>query len=183
MNLIDLIILAPLLLFAFRGYRNGLVRELLSAVGLVLAIFFAFQYMAELSTYLKVQLDTETAFVPYFSFGIIFLIVLLAVQIVIYLIEGILKIAFLSIPNRLLGSIFSTFKAGLVISIILLLFSGFNLPEEEVISDSLFYPYIIQLAPETYNTVANIYPGASNFVDAVQDIWENESSIELPGNQ
>ncbi|MEX0780055.1 MAG: CvpA family protein [Balneolales bacterium] len=180
MNLLDIIILAPLLLFAFQGYRNGLIRELLGAVGLILAIFFSFQYMADLSAYLIVQMDTDSAFVPYFSFGIIFLLVLLAVQIVIYLIEGILRITFLSLPNRLLGSLFSALKAGLVISIILLLFSGFNLPEEKVVSDSLFYPYIIQLAPETYNTLAKIYPGATNYIDAVQNIWENQSPIEFP---
>lgn len=174
MNLLDLIILVPLLLFAFRGYRNGLIRELFAAVGLVLAIFFAFQYMSDLSEYLRVQLDTNTAFVPYFSFGIIFLLVLLAVQIVIFFIEGVMKIAFLSLPNRLLGAFFSTFKIGLIISIILLILSGFNLPEEEVTSDSVFYSYIIQLAPETFNTLAKIYPGAGNYVETVQDIWERE---------
>lgn len=180
MNLLDIIILLPLLLFAFHGYKNGFIRELLGAVGLILAIFFSFQYMAELSAYLRVQMDTDSAFVPYFSFGIIFLLVLLAIQIVIFLIEGILRISFLSIPNRIMGSLFSALKAGLVISVILLLFAGFNLPEEEVVSDSLFYPYIIQLAPETYNALANIYPGATNYIDAVQDLWENQSPIDFP---
>lgn len=173
MNLLDLIILVPLLLFAFRGFKTGLVRELFGVAGLVLAVFFAFQYMGELSVYLRVQLETEIAFVPYFSFGIIFLLVMLAIQILIYFVEGVLKITFLSLPNRLFGSAFGALKVGLVISVILLLFSGFSLPEDEVITESVFYPYIINLAPETYNTVAKIYPGASNYLDAVQGLWED----------
>ncbi|MEX2639399.1 MAG: CvpA family protein [Balneolales bacterium] len=180
MNLIDLIILVPLILFAVRGFKNGLIKELFGALGLVLAIFFSFQYMAELSAFIRVQLETDTAFVPYFSFGIIFLVVLLAVQVLIYFAEGVLNLVFLSLPNRLLGSVFSTLKSALVISVIFLIFSGFSLPDDETASDSLFYPYIIQLAPLTYDTLAQFYPGASNYIEAVQDALEKHSIIDQP---
>ncbi|MEX1014893.1 MAG: CvpA family protein, partial [Candidatus Paceibacterota bacterium] len=135
MSLIDIIILVPLLFLGFRGFKNGLVREIFGLVGLVLAIFFSFQYMAEFATLIREQLYTKSPYVPYFSFGILFLLVLLFVQVIIFFTESLLKIAFLSLPNRLLGSLFSAFKAALVISIILLLFSGFALPDEETRSD------------------------------------------------
>ena len=101
MNLLDILILIPMLLFTFKGFKNGFVKEIFSLAGLVLAVFFGFQYMAELSEYLAHQMDTDSAFVPYFSFGIIFLLVLLAVQVVIFFIESVLRIAFLSLPNRI----------------------------------------------------------------------------------
>ena len=179
MNMIDLLILVPLLFFAFRGFRNGLVKEVFGLIGLVLAVFFSFQYMAEFSVLIREQLDTQSPYVPYFSFGILFLLVLLAVQVIIYFTEGLLRIVFLSLPNRLFGAVFSAFKSALVISIILLLFSGFALPDTETRSESLFYPYIIQLAPATYNVVANVYPGASSYLEAIQDAFEQHTP-QLP---
>lgn len=177
MNLLDILILVPLLLFAFKGFKNGFVKEVFSVVGLVLAVFFAFQYMAELSNYLYQQLETDSVFVPYFSFGIIFLLVLLAVQVIIFFIEGVLRIAFLGLPNRIIGSVFGAFKTALIISIVLLLFSGFSLPDQETRSDSLFYPYVIKIAPATYNTLAKIYPGAGNYMDTVQNALDEHSPI------
>src|SRR5690625_7700146 len=53
MNILDLLILLPIAFFAYRGFKNGLIREVLGIVGIVLGVFLAFRYMDEAGAYIQ----------------------------------------------------------------------------------------------------------------------------------
>jgi membrane protein required for colicin V production len=70
--------------------------------------------------------------------------------------------------NRALGAAFGALKSGMVVSAILLLLAGFNVPKEQARNDSYLYPAVIYLAPFAYNAVAVIYPGAENYTKTLK---------------
>ena len=170
MEILDLIIAVPLLYFAYKGAVNGFVKEVLNIIGITLAIFLTFKYMDALSVLIEPFFeDQAAAYIPFLSAALLFIGTLCVVGLVAYLTKELLKAVKLSAVNRLLGAAFGILKSGMIISTILLLLAGFNIPKEEVRDNSILYPYIIYLGPWTYEAVAFIYPGAEGYTETIQE--------------
>ncbi len=170
MEILDLIIAVPLLYFAYKGAVNGLIKEVLNIVGITLAIFLTFKYMDALSVLIEPFFEDEAAaYIPFLSSALLFIGTLCVVGLIAYLTKELLKAVKLSAVNRTLGALFGILKSGMIVSTILLLLAGFNIPKEEVRDNSILYPYIIYLGPWTYEAVAFIYPGAEGYTETIQE--------------
>jgi membrane protein required for colicin V production len=178
MNLLDFLILLPIAYFCYRGFVNGLIKEVLSIVGIILAVFFTFQYMEPVGNAISPLFEPKASYVPFVSAVIIFISTLAIVHLIAYLSRKFLETIQLNFVNRLSGAAFGFLKSGIVISAILLMLAGFNLPSQEARQDSATYSYIIYLAPWTYDTVATVYPGAKDFTATVQKTLEQYNPIE-----
>lgn len=172
MNLLDGIILIPLLFAGFQGFRNGLMREVIGLVGVVLSLFLSFRYLDATSRAVADVITISDTYLPIVAFAVLFLSLLAGVQALIYLLEKILKLAMLSIPNRLLGLAFSVLKSSLFISIFLILLAQFNLPDEELREGSLLYGYVAPVAPGAYDALATVYPETENLAKTLEDFTE-----------
>ncbi|MBP3191573.1 CvpA family protein [Natronogracilivirga saccharolytica] len=168
MSLLDGIILIILLVFAWKGFRNGLVKEVFRIAGLVLAGFVSFQYADLVSQLLKPFLGVPDEFLPYIGFAFLFIFALLAVHIAIFFIDSLIQLLLLSIPNKLLGSFFGLLKSSLFISILLIFFSGFGFPDNGIKQNSLLYKPILKVAPASYDIVARVLPGVKPYKDSVE---------------
>lgn len=178
MNLLDFLILMPIAYFCYRGFVNGLIKEVLSIVGIILAVFLTFQYMEPVGVVIAPLFEEKASFVPFVSGLIIFITTLAAVHLVAYLSRKFLETIKLNFVNRLSGAAFGFLKSGIVVSAILLILAGFNLPSQEARKNSATYPYIIYLAPWSYDTVATIYPGAEDFTATVEKALKEYNPIE-----
>lgn len=178
MSLLDFLILLPIAYFCYRGFVNGLIKEVLSIVGIVLAVFLTFQYMDPIGELISPLFEPKASYIPFVSAVIIFICTLSIVNLIAYLSQKFLETIKLNFLNRISGAAFGFLKSGIVISAILLLLAGFNLPSKEARQDSTFYPYTIYLAPWAYDTIATIYPGAEDFTSTVQKTLEKYNPIE-----
>src|SRR5690625_7278871 len=73
MNILDLLILLPIAFFAYRGFKNGLIREVLGIAGIVLGVFLAFRYMDEAGVYIQLFFGEHVEYVPFVADFIIFI--------------------------------------------------------------------------------------------------------------
>jgi membrane protein required for colicin V production len=179
MHLLDLVIAVPLLYFIYKGAVNGLVKEVLNIVGIVLAIFLTFKYMDAFSGMLTPFFEeTSSQYIPFVSASIIFLGTLIIIALIGYLTKELLKAVKLGAVNRVLGALFGLLKSGMIVSTLLLLLAGFNIPDDKTREESLLYPYITFLGPLAYETVAVIYPGAEGFNENLQQVLSNYNPIE-----
>ncbi|MEX0608731.1 MAG: CvpA family protein [Balneolaceae bacterium] len=178
MLLLDLIIATPILYFGYKGAVNGLVKEVLNIVAIILAIFLTFNYLDAFTGIVAPLFEEGASFVPFVSGAILFIGTLLVVALVAYATKEFLKAIKLSVVNRILGGLFGALKSGMVVSAVLLLLAGFNVPGEEARNESYLYPLVIYVAPATYNTVAVIYPGAENFSETLQKNLSSYNPIE-----
>lgn len=169
MLILDLIIATPLLYFGYKGAVNGLVKEVLNIVGIILAIFLTFNYLDAFTGLIAPMFEEGASYVPFISGVILFIGTLGAVAIVAYATKELLKAVKLSIVNRILGGAFGALKSGLVVSAVLLLLAGFNVPSDDAREQSYLYPAVIYLAPLTYNAVALVYPGAENYSQTLKE--------------
>lgn len=178
MNLLDFAILLPIAYFCYRGFVNGIIKEVLSIVGIILGVFLTFQYMDPVSTAFKPFFEEGASFVPFISAIIIFVGTLSIVHLGAFLSKKFLETIKLNFLNRLAGAGFGFLKSGIVISALLLIMAGFNLPSKETRQHSATYSYIIYLAPWSYDTIAAIYPGAEDFTTTIQKTLEQYNPIE-----
>ena len=169
MLILDLIIATPILYFGYKGAVNGLVKEVLNIVGIILAIFLTFNYLDAFTGILEPLFEIGASYVPFVSGVVLFVGTLGVVALIAYATKELLKVVKLSMVNRILGASFGALKSGMVVSAILLLLAGFNIPGEEARNDSYLYPAVIYLAPYTYNGVALIYPGAENYTETLKE--------------
>lgn len=178
MNLLDFLIILPILYFCYRGFVNGLIKEVLSIVGIILAVFLTFNYMDELGAAIRPMFEESESYIPFISGAVIFIGTVALVNLVAFLSKKFLETIKLNFINRLAGVGFGFLKSGIIISALLLILAGFDLPSQEARSESATYPYIIYLAPWTYNAVAVIYPGAEDFTETVQKTLDQYNPIE-----
>ncbi len=177
MNYLDGILIIFLAYAAFRGFKNGLIKEVLGIAGLILAVLLGFNLITPASEFITTQwgLDGET--VPYLAFGLVFIITLVVVSVISFVLDKIVKLVFLSVPNRIFGCVFSSLKMGIILSIALIFLSGFNFPNRDVRDASLTYPYVLSIAPLAYDAVAKIIPGVSNYKETVERTLEEYNPI------
>lgn len=151
MSIID-IVLAALLLFGFiRGLFKGLFVEIASLVALVLGVYGAIHFSYFAADFLESKVDWSEKTINIVAFAITFVIIVLAISLAGKALTKLADFAALGILNKLFGGVFGALKIGLILSILLIVFSKLNntLPfmEKEDLEKSVLYEPVKSLAP------------------------------------
>lgn len=107
MNGVDIFTLVFLSFFALRGILVGFIKEVLSLVGLIVAVFVSLKFSDLMAFYLKGIKDPLLLKVA--SILILFVLIIFLTQLVIFLIRKAIKPTFLGVLDRFLG-----FSLGLI---------------------------------------------------------------------
>jgi membrane protein required for colicin V production len=119
MNLVDILIWVVLLIFAVKGFKKGLVREVCSLLGLAvggLAAFFFYQPLAE---FLRPHLNLPLALLSFISFALIFVTLGLLFFFLGHLLTSFFKIILMDSVNRVGGVFFGVAQAMFVLCLLL----------------------------------------------------------------
>ena len=151
MSIID-IILAGLILFGFiRGLFKGLFVEIASLLALVLGIYGAIHFSFFAADLLDSKVDWNEKTLNIVAFAITFVIIVLAISLAGKALTKLADFAALGLLNKLLGGVFGGLKIGLILSILLIVFSKMNntLPflQKEDLEKSVLYEPVKSLAP------------------------------------
>lgn len=154
MNTFDIII-TGLLLFGFiKGLFKGLFVEVASLVALIAGIYGAIKFSHFIRGFLAIRVSWDEKYITLMSFAISFIIIVIAISLLGKLFTKIADFASLGILNKLLGGIFGALKVGLILSIILLIFSKLNnkLPfiSNEQQESAVLYKPLKNLAPTIF---------------------------------
>lgn len=181
MNILDIIIVVLLLFSIWRGYRTGLVGQLVRVASVILSFIVAFMYyrpvaaqLAEWFPLSKVQANgsfdavagfpiVQQALYNLVAFALLAFVVGLAVRLVGGFLDGITRLPGISLLNRLVGAVVGLVKNGLILFIILAVASLLPSPAvQQSLSQSLFASYA-----QSYS---------SDMVGWVKDLMQNPLS-------
>lgn len=152
MNYIDIIISVLLLLAIYKGFKNGLIKELISLISLVVGIYIAVNFSFYLEKHLAKSLSKYEEFVSIISFVLVFLIVFLSLKLAGVLMSKLAKSLQLGLLNKVLGLLFGLSKTLLIISIILFEINhlsetfGNILPKKQI-KESVLYQPVYSIIP------------------------------------
>ena len=138
--ILDIIILIPLLWAAFKGFQNGLIKEVCSLVALCGGIYLAYH----LSDWLSTKLDfTDSKLV---AFAIIFIAVVILTFVVGNLVGKVVKWALPEILDKIFGVLFGALKIWVICAITISFVKSIDSKNvfisEETVGNSRLFPYI-----------------------------------------
>ena len=145
MNYIDIFLIVPLLWGAFKGYKKGLIIEVVSLAALGLGIWGGI-YFSDYAVNLIVE-KVDDKYIPITAFMLTFLAIVLVVYFLGKLLEKIIDIVQLKFINKLAGACFGLLKFGLIISVLLFITDRYNqrfnfLPENFSESSLIYKPLV-----------------------------------------
>ena len=143
MNFLDLILIIPLVIGGWRGFKRGLVIEVFTLLALLVGIYAGIHFSDYLSDILKEKMGFQSEYLPAISFTIILLMVGAMVYFAGKIIEKAVNIIALSMANKIAGMFFGLIKMLYIVSILLVLFEAYedseNSKNSNVRQESLLY--------------------------------------------
>ena len=173
MNYLDIIIAITLFLFGFRGWKKGLIIEVVALASFVVGIWGAMNFSDFTANHLSEFTEINPKYINTVAFILTFILLVILVNLIGKLVTELIKKLNLGFINKIGGFLFGAIKGVLLCSVLLMVLNNFQLlglVKEDVKQESLMYSFIEQ-------TVPYIYQGFDLVKDAVQDL--NDS---LPTN-
>jgi len=167
MNSLDLVLLAPLTLFAFLGFQRGFVKEALSITLTLFALLFAISSWTLIATPMSMFMEPETPGFGIVCGSVLFLLILGLGAFIIYAFVKLVENSILSVPNRLMGLVFGLVKGAVIASIFLQLLKPFGTIDSQSQNASFLYPMVLNSGPVAYNAFMMVVPEAKTFAEKV----------------
>ncbi len=154
-NLLDIILLIPLLWFGYNGYKKGLIIEIASLAAFILGLYFAFYFSDFTAEYLKQFFNVDPKYMAAISFIVTFIGVVIIVLTLAKVLEKFINILMLGFLNKLGGAVFGILKGALFLSILIFIINYFDtgrtIIKPQAVKKSIFYKPVESLAPMLYS--------------------------------
>lgn len=174
MATIDLVLLVPILIGAFQGYRKGLLIEILGVLAFIAAVVIGFKFLSLGSSFLESVLGKDTLhFIsPYLSFFIIFIPAIFLFRKVSAMLRKAVRLTFLGVLDGILGAVLGGVTAMFGISLLIWIAGkiGITFPETSI-AQSQFYPYVSSFAPDIISKISDLLPGG-NWLEYLKGLKE-----------
>jgi membrane protein required for colicin V production len=115
MNVFDILITVILCYFGYKGYKNGLMRELGSLISLIAGIFLAIRFSDLINDLISNNTSIDSNYIPVISFAIIFIAVVVVVLVFSKLLDRFVKVIKLDWLNKIAGVAFALLKTILIL--------------------------------------------------------------------
>ncbi len=151
MSFIDILMAIPLLWFAYKGFRKGLIVEVASLIALIAGIYLAVHFSWYIGGLISSHPGGEGKYTSLIAFAITFLGIVILVHLTGRMISRMVEHMTLGFLNRLAGAVFGLAKVAFVISVLLFLYGRFDptmkIIPEEMRKGSLLYNPVAGIAP------------------------------------
>ncbi len=154
-HLIDILLAIPLLLFAWKGYKKGLIIEISTLAALILGLYFAIYFSDFAAGMLTNSFRINPKYLGTISFVVTFIAVVIMVLAVGKVLEKFINILMLGFLNKLGGAVFGLLKGALYLSILIFLINyldtGRSIIKKGAAAKSILYSPVESLAPLLYS--------------------------------
>lgn len=177
MSTLDLILLAPLIYGAYNGFKKGFILEVISIIAFFLAIVGSFGLLHWGMDILNEHFNISGELLPYISFVLIFIGIVILVNIAGKLVKKIIEFALLGPVDKIAGALVSLLKWAFGLSIIIWLTDSFGVTIiEEWASDSLIYPYLLTFAPLIVDVFSGLMPFAQDLFEDIKELLQGAAA-------
>jgi len=133
--------------------------ELISLIAVILGVLGGFKLMGEGMLFLQEKFNADKSTLPYISFVLIFVIIVVLVRILGNIIKYSVDKSFLGTVDQSMGAALGVFKTLFMISILIWIFDSLKItPKEEWTNGSWLYPFTAKLAPRTADWLGGFIP-------------------------
>ena len=160
MNILDAIILLCLIPAVIQGLRKGFISQVFSIASIVVGVWAAGKFTDVVMAWISQHFEASEQLAHIASFAVILTVVILGLSLLGKLVESIFKLVLLGWVNKLLGVVFSSLKAILIIGLTLSLINSIaitnGLIDPKIMESSILYGPIKDIADTIFPYIKNI---------------------------
>lgn len=121
--------------------------------------------------------DISGDLLPYISFILIFIAIIVGVNIIGKVFKKVIDLTLLGALDNIAGALLAIVKWVFGISILLWLSASFGLElDEKWINDSIFYQPVLSFAPSAISVITDYIPFAHDLFDHIQELLSGDST-------
>lgn len=145
MNFIDILLIIPIIYFAYKGFKNGFIIEIFTLLALLVGIYAGIHFSDGTANLMRENWGFDSEYLPIIAFTF----TMLAVGAMIYFggkfLEKVVDISGLSIANKLGGLGFAIVKALYILSVLIVMLESYDekgdfMTEESKNASLLYHP-------------------------------------------
>ena len=160
----------------FKGYKKGFLVAFFSVVAFIIGLAAALKLSATMAIYLQNSLIIYGKWIPFFSFAIVFLVVVLLVNIGARLIQKTFEMVLLGWLNRLGGIVLYIFLYLVIFSIFLFYANKIHLFPYNALQTSKTYLFILPWGPKIMDLIGEYIPIFKNMFIQLGDYFQGIST-------
>lgn len=178
--IIDIIVAIVLILAVIKGYRQGLIVALFSAIAFIIGLAAALKLSAVVADHLGKAVKVSDKWLPIISFAVVFLIVVLLVRLGAKFIQKTVEFAMLGWLNRLGGILLYAGLYILIFSILLFYADQLGFMKPETKTGSVTYNYIQPWGPKLMDGLGKIIPIFKGMFNDLEEFFDSVSKQVPP---
>lgn len=145
--------------------------EIVTILALILGIIGGFKLLHSGMDFLDQHFDINGTILPYVSFILIFVLIVILVNLLGKSIKKVLDMTLLGNFDNLVGSIIGFLKWAFAISVIIWISSGFGLDfPADWTHNSFLFPFVEAVAPKVIEWLGAVFPFLEGMVDSVKEM-------------
>ncbi len=166
MNTFDLFIFIPVALGLIFGLFKGFVKEVVSLLAIVLALFLAEMLNTSFAPVVAEWFDLSEKMATTVSYTLIFILTVTGAFFISRITDKVLRSISLGWLNSLAGGVFGALKYAIVVSVLMNVFdaldSKFSFADPQKKEDSIAYYPVMKLAPSLWKEAKKTYEENKN---------------------
>ncbi len=159
---IDIILIIILAMACFKGYNRGLIVAIFSFLAIIIGLAAAMKFSVIVSGWLQNSTHISKQWLPFLSFLIVIIAVVILVRWVAGLIQKSVEVVMLGWLNRLGGIVFYVVLYVTIYSIVLFYATEINIIKPETIQASKTYTVVEPFGPKAINALGYLVPVFKN---------------------
>lgn len=168
------IIFTILFIFAIvKGLRRGFIVAVFSIIGYIIGLAAALKLSALVAVYLQKNITITGKWLPFISFALVFIVVVILVNLGAKLIEKTFEMAFLGWLNRIGGAVVYILLYSIIFSVFLFYAEKINLFSKDSIQQSITYPFLRPWAPAIIGGFGYFIPWFKNSFNELESFFED----------
>lgn len=160
MNIIDLVVIIPIIVGFVFGITKGLVKELASLAGIFIGIFGSKMFAPTISRLFVSWFNFSESLATPLAFMFLFAACLVLLILISQILDKLLSSLELGGVNKILGGVFGALKYAILLSVAFNIFDAVNsripLVNPETTEESFSYKPIIKLGPKLWDEFQTI---------------------------
>ena len=170
-NSIDLLIIILLGIFCIKGFFRGILIEVFTLAGLILAYILAIREMSTIEHWINQFIRVPPLIASSIGFLLIFLCIGFLFRWIAMLLRSMAKWSILGWLDKGGGLLFGLFKGALIGSLILLLLSliPFSSRFQQEREKSILYKPLCSVAPAIFNFAMRTFPSTKDFYEELKE--------------
>jgi membrane protein required for colicin V production len=169
--IIDILFGVLMLMAVVKGWRRGLIIAVFSVIAIIVGIAAAMKLSTVVAAWLKDSTNVSVQWLPFLSFAIVLIGVILLIRWGANLIEASLEVTLMGWVNRLGGMLLYIIVYTLAFSVVLFYAAQLKLLNETTIVQSVTYSKIQPLGPMVIDTLGRLIPWFKDMFIELEDFF------------